>query len=77
MKTLTISKSKLKPRLFEILRQVEAGQHDVWVTDRNQPVVKLVAARAAEDEELAYMRGMVKEFEGYDIPLDEPWEAAQ
>ena len=40
--TNTISKNKLKARMLEIFRQLEASGEELVVTDRNKPVLKII-----------------------------------
>ena len=40
--TNTISKNKLKSRMLEIFRQLEASGEELIVTDRNKPVLKII-----------------------------------
>jgi prevent-host-death family protein len=42
MSILTISKSKLKARLLEILREVEESGQELIVTDHGRPVLRIV-----------------------------------
>lgn len=41
----SVSKSALKPKLLEYLREVERTGEDLVVTDNNRPVVRIVAIR--------------------------------
>jgi antitoxin (DNA-binding transcriptional repressor) of toxin-antitoxin stability system len=40
--TNTISKNKLKARMLEVFRQLEASGGELIVTDRNKPVLKII-----------------------------------
>ena len=42
MNQITISKSKLKPRLLEILREVERSRKELVITDHGKPVLKIL-----------------------------------
>ncbi|MEO1635846.1 MAG: type II toxin-antitoxin system prevent-host-death family antitoxin [Cyanobacteria bacterium J06631_9] len=70
-----ISKSKLKSKLLEFLRFVEAEGEEIVVTDRGTPVVKIVKyAEAPSTEELfGNMRGKVQYFEDLSAPTTEEW----
>lgn len=71
----TVSKSKFKSRLLELLRCVESEGEDIIVTDRGKPVVKITKyASAPSTEELfGEMRGKVKYFEDLTVPTTEEW----
>jgi prevent-host-death family protein len=42
MNHITISKSKLKPGLLEILREVERSRKELVITDHGRPVLKIL-----------------------------------
>jgi prevent-host-death family protein len=71
-----VSKSKLKPRVLEYLREVEKHRHEIVVTDRGRPVARIVPYTAdvkARERDLA--RSVVR----FDDPTEpvgaEDWEA--
>jgi prevent-host-death family protein len=70
-----VSKSQFKPKVFEYLRRVESGAQEICITDHGEPMVKVIAMRAGEDDELAAMRGLVLAYDRPDQPLDVEWEA--
>lgn len=74
MKILTVSKSKFKPKAFEYLRQVEAGDR-VCITDHGRPVVDLQPHGLDDDELLMDMRGLVTRYDNPLDPVDDPWDA--
>ncbi len=75
MKTMMVSKSKFKPKVFEYLRQVESGTREICITDHGEPMVKVIAMRTEQDDELAAMRGLVLAYENPEQPVDVAWEA--
>lgn len=76
MKTVTVPKSKLKPKLLEYLTRAESGAEEICVTDHGEPVAKIVSTRIDEEEELAALRGLVVVYDGPLEPVDEAWEAS-
>lgn len=70
-----ISKSKLKSRLLEFLRFVEAEGEEIVVTDRGTPVVKIVKYAEAPATEALFgnMRGKVQYFEDLAAPTTDEW----
>lgn len=74
MQTVLVSKSKLKPKVFEYLRSVESGQTEVCITDHGEPVAKIVSMRADEDRDLALLRGLVLDYVDPCEPIDSEWE---
>jgi len=73
---IKISKSKFKPRAFELFRLVEERRETVIITDRGKPVLKIVPLEEDDEPELAALRGTLVR---YDDPLEpvgaEEWEA--
>ena len=71
----TISKSKLKSKLLELLRLVESEGEEIIVTDRGRAVVKISPySNSPSTEELfGKMRGKVKYFEDLTTPTTEEW----
>ncbi len=74
MQTVLVSKSKLKPKVFEYLRSVESGHTEVCITDHGEPVAKIVSMRADEDRDLALLRGLVLDYVDPCEPIDSEWE---
>jgi prevent-host-death family protein len=70
-----ISKSKLKSKLLEILREVESNSTEVIVTDRGKPVAKISKFQKAPTTEELFegFRGRVKYFEDLTTPTIEEW----
>ena len=71
----TISKSKLKSKLLELLRLVESEGEEIIVTDRGRPVVKISQySNSPSTEELfGKMRGKVKYFKDLTTSTTEEW----
>ncbi len=71
----TISKSKLKSKLLELLRFVESEGEEILVTDRGKPVVKISKYGDSPSTEQLFgqMRGKVKYFEDLTTPTTEEW----
>ncbi len=71
----TVTKSKLKPRLLEYLREIEETGEALVVTDRGRPVIR-IEAYVAEEELLNSLRGVVVEYVDPTLPIGEAdWEA--
>ncbi|GAB6064057.1 type II toxin-antitoxin system Phd/YefM family antitoxin [Deferrisoma palaeochoriense] len=74
---ITVSKSKLKPKLLEYLRRVATTGEELVVTDRGKPVARIVPYREeAEEDVLASLRGTVVRYDRPTDPVGEDdWEA--
>ncbi|MEM6612186.1 MAG: type II toxin-antitoxin system prevent-host-death family antitoxin [Cyanobacteria bacterium P01_C01_bin.72] len=72
---MQISKSKLKSKLLEILREVESANTEVIVTDRGRPVAKISKFQNVPTTEELFqdLRGQVKYFEEPTAPTIEEW----
>ena len=72
---MEISKSKLKSKLLEILREVKSEDIEVTVTDRGKPVAKISKYYQAPitEELFGDLRGRVKYFEDPTTPTIEEW----
>lgn len=72
---MQISKSKLKSKLLEILREVESENTEVIVTDRGKPVAKISKFQnvATTEELFQDLRGQVKYFEDPTASTIEEW----
>lgn len=75
MKSVTISKSKLKPKVLEILREVEESRKEVIVTDRGRPVVKILPFVDEPNEILKNLKGSVLEYTHPTEPIEVDWNA--
>jgi prevent-host-death family protein len=71
----TISKSKLKSQLLELLRFVEAEGEELIITDRGKPVVKISKYGDSPSTEDLFegIRGRVRYFEDLTNPTTEEW----
>jgi len=71
-----VSKSKLKPRVLEYLREVERSHREIVITDRGRPVAKIVPYTGGEGDPLAALRDSVLRYDGPTEPLEPgDWEA--
>jgi prevent-host-death family protein len=59
----TISKSRFKARALEYFREVERTGHEMVITDRGRPVLKLVPYAQDPAEDLRSLRGTVVRYE--------------
>lgn len=70
----SVSKSQLKPRLLEYLREVEETRKPLVVTDRGKPVVKVVPYADDPDEIRERLRNSVVRYDDPTEPVDlEEW----
>lgn len=71
----SISKSKLKSKLLELLRFVKPEGEELIVTDRGKPVVKIsrYGDSPSTEELFRQMRGKVKYAEDLTTPTTEEW----
>ncbi|MGB5632153.1 MAG: type II toxin-antitoxin system prevent-host-death family antitoxin [Waterburya sp.] len=72
---MQISKSKLKSKLLEILREVESENTEVIVTDRGKPVAKISKFQNAPTTEELFQdwRGRIQYFEDPTASTMEEW----
>ena len=72
---MNVSKSKLKSKLLELLRQVESEDTEIIVTDRGKPVAKISKYYEAPStkELFADLRGKIKYLEDPTTPTTEEW----
>jgi antitoxin (DNA-binding transcriptional repressor) of toxin-antitoxin stability system len=71
----SISKSKLKARMLEIFRQLEASGDDLIVTDRGTPVLRIVPynQKTSVDDLFESVQGQVIYLEDVDTPTTIEW----
>jgi antitoxin (DNA-binding transcriptional repressor) of toxin-antitoxin stability system len=76
--TDTISKSKLKAKMLEIFRQLEASNKELIVTDHGKPVLKItpLTQKATVAEIFADLQGQVIYLEDINLPSLPEWEEA-
>ena len=77
MKTQTISKSRLKPRVLQILREVQESRKEIIVTDRGRPVVKILPYTDNPKEVLKSLKGSVLEYTDPTEPIEVDWNTLQ
>jgi antitoxin (DNA-binding transcriptional repressor) of toxin-antitoxin stability system len=74
--SITISKSKLKAKMLEIFRQLEASGDELIVTDQGKPVLKIIPIKqkSSVKELFADHQGQVTYHEDIDTPTQQEWE---
>lgn len=74
----TISKSKLKARMLEVFRELEASGKELIVTDNGRPVLKIVPIKekASVTDLFGGLQGRVVYLEDMDTPTLSEWEDA-
>lgn len=74
----TISKSKLKAKMLEIFRQLEASGEELIVTDQGKPVLKIIPIKkeASVAEVFGDFQGKVSYLEDINTPSLSEWEDA-
>jgi antitoxin (DNA-binding transcriptional repressor) of toxin-antitoxin stability system len=72
----TISKSKLKARMLEIFRQIEASGEALIVTDHDRPVLKIIplGPKAAVSALFSDIQGKIVFCEDINAPTIDEWE---
>ena len=72
----TISKSKLKAKMLEIFRKLEASGEELIVTDRDKPVLKIVPIKdkATVAELFGAIQGRVTYHEDVNTPTLAEWD---
>ena len=71
----TISKSKLKAKMLEIFRNVEATGEELIVTDHGKPVLRILPIRekASVSQLFSGLQGQVLYHEDVDTPTIDEW----
>jgi antitoxin (DNA-binding transcriptional repressor) of toxin-antitoxin stability system len=74
----TISKSKLKAKMLETFRQLEASGEELIVTDQGKPVLKIIPFKkeASVAEVFGDIQGKISYFEDINTPSLSEWEDA-
>ena len=73
--TITLSKAKFKPKVLELLRQVEQTGTELVITDRGRPVVRIVPYDRDHTHILTDLRGSVEAYLEPTEPVGEDdWE---
>ena len=72
----TISKSKLKAKMLEIFRNLEASGEELIVTDHGKPVLKILPIRdkSTVEELFGEFQGQVSYYEDIDTPTLPEWD---
>ncbi len=72
----TISKSKLKPNMLRIFREIEKSGEGIIVTDRGRPTLKIepIKKKLSVDEIFADIQGKVIFYEDPNTPTNDEWE---
>lgn len=76
--TDTISKSKLKARMLEVFRELEASGKELIVTDHDRPVLKIIPikSKAAVADLFGAVQGQVIYHEDINTPTLAEWDEA-
>jgi antitoxin (DNA-binding transcriptional repressor) of toxin-antitoxin stability system len=76
--TDTISKSRLKAKMLEIFRQLEAEGKELIVTDHGKPVLKIspIQHKASVADVFGPFQAQVTYLEDINIPSLSEWEDA-
>jgi prevent-host-death family protein len=71
----TLSKSKLKPRLLEIMREIEETGEELVVTDHGKPTLVIRPYRETRPPEVVFAaeRGRLVFHEDPDTPTEGEW----
>ncbi len=74
--TPTISKGKLKARMLEIFREIEASGQELIVTDHGKPVLRIVPIKEKKtvDEVFGEYYGRVVYHEDINTPTIDEWD---
>ena len=71
-----VSKSKFKPRSLEYFRQIEKSGEELIITDRGQPVLKILRYSHDPAEVLKTLRNTALKYEKATDPVGaEEWES--
>jgi prevent-host-death family protein len=75
---LTVSKSKLKSKMLELFRQVEASGEEIIVTDHGKPVLKIIPIqpKIGVRDLFGEYQGKVSYSEDINTPTLAEWEDA-
>jgi prevent-host-death family protein len=71
-----VSKGEFKARALEYLRQVEGSGEELIVTDRGQPVIRILPIGRSEADARSILRGALLRYDAPTEPVAiEDWEA--
>ncbi|RLB59394.1 MAG: type II toxin-antitoxin system Phd/YefM family antitoxin [Deltaproteobacteria bacterium] len=77
-KRLQVSKSQFKPRALEYFREVERTGREIVITDRGRPVLRIVPYHRDVEEQLAWLRDSVIEYQRPCDPVaEDDWESGR
>lgn len=72
----SVSKSKFKPRSLEYFREIEATGEPLIITDRGQPVLKIVPFSNDFGKVMEKLRNVIIKYDNPEEPVAiEDWEA--
>jgi antitoxin (DNA-binding transcriptional repressor) of toxin-antitoxin stability system len=76
--TNTISKGKLKARMLEIFRKLEASGDELIVTDQGKPVLKIIPIKPKASAAAVFgeLQGQVAYLEDINAPTLAEWDEA-
>lgn len=76
--TETISKSKLKAKMLEVFRDIEASGNELIVTDHNKPVLRIVPIKekSTVGDLFDSLQGKVVYLEDINSPTVDEWSKA-
>jgi len=72
----TISKSKLKPKMLQVFREIEASGQGIIVTDRGRPTLRIEPIQKNKSVEDVFgpdVQGKVIYYEDINTPTIEAW----
>lgn len=74
---MKVTKSELKPRLFQYLREVSRTGRELIITEHGKPVLKVVPIPESDTDPLAVLKGAVEHYEDPLEPVGVVWKAAE
>ena len=76
--TQSISKSSFKPKVLEILRNVEKSGKEIIITDHGRPVLKIVPFTINDwVTDLGELKNSVLKYDDPFEPVEVTWEASK
>ena len=73
-----ISKSRFKPHALQYFREVQETGHELVITERGEPVLRIAPYRPEPATALAELRGSVIRYDDPTAPVAvDDWEASQ
>lgn len=71
-----ISKSKIKPNLLKVFRDIEKTGEEIIVTDQGKPVLKITRYSENAEDRLSLLRDTVLKYNDPTAPVGlDDWEA--